>query len=143
MLTSEIITDWSQQPLSFPPVFSAQAGGHELASRLQSCNCMPRRDHSRNFPICRGGGTDQDGEAGKVGDGSGKLPVRAADSRLAGEFRLISLTNPPKSSEEGLIDYDCFDDDERQLIKKYLSLGDPDRKSPSKRTRESKGNRTA
>jgi len=42
-----------------------------------------------------------------------------------------------------MVDYDCFDDDERQLIKKYLSLGDPVRRSSSKGAREATRNRAA
>jgi hypothetical protein len=45
---------------------------------------------------------------------------------MAQAFRLIGLTNPPKSSAEQMVDHEYFEDDaERQLIKKYLDLGDP------------------
>jgi hypothetical protein len=45
---------------------------------------------------------------------------------MAQEFRLIGLTNPPKSAGEEMVDHEYIDDDdERRLIKRYLELGDP------------------
>jgi hypothetical protein len=40
--------------------------------------------------------------------------------------------------DEGMVDAAFFDEDERQLINKYLRLGDPFRRSPSGRTPPSK-----
>ena len=43
---------------------------------------------------------------------------------MAQPFHLFGLTKPHKSSDEEIVDFEFLDDDERQLIKKYLSLGD-------------------